>query len=178
MEYPQSPYFIGIALPHALDARIAELKWRLYDKKARMLKPILPHVTLLHPPSLTGIMPEELIPEVQKVAKRYLPLTIELSQVGFFGRQVCYLKAESLSLHSLQAQLVQILPPEARELHYKRPYLPHITVAQKYEPNTLDIDDTCKEVAAAIRLPQRFTVDSVACFTRILPRVYKPEVIG
>lgn len=178
MEYPQNVYFIGIALPPSLDTRLADLKWRLYDKKGRMLKPVLPHVTLLHPPSLQGIMPDELIPRVREAAERYLPLTLELSGVAFFGKQVCYLNVESLPLHSLQAQLVNLLPPEARSLHYARPYLPHITVAQKYEPNYLDTTDVQKEVEAAITLPLRVTVRSVACFTRILPRVYKPETIA
>lgn len=174
----QEIYFIGIALPEALDKQIADLKWRLYDKDGQMLKPLLPHVTLLHPPSLTGIMPSELIPRVREVAERYLPLTIELTKVDFFGQSVCFVDAESLKLRSLQAQLVQLLPPEARQLHYKRPYRPHVTVAQKYEPKQLDVDRLRRIVESELTLPIRFTVDSVTCFRRILPRQYRPESIN
>jgi 2'-5' RNA ligase len=178
MDYPQPVYFIGITLPPELNKQLADLKWKLYDKKEGMLAPLLPHVTLLHPPSLLGIMPAELIPRVHDAAIRYLPLTIELSSVGSFGKQVCYLKAESPSLYSLQSQLVKLLPPPAQEAHYKRPYLPHITVAQAYEPKPLDIEAIDKEITAAIKLPLRFTVESVTCFKRILPQEYKSEAIN
>lgn len=168
----QETYFIGIALPPKLDAVIADLKWQLYDKKANMLKPLVPHVTLLHPPSLQGIMPSQLIPRIREAADRYLPFTIELNDIGFFGRQVVFIRAHSHTLVSLQAHLVGLLPPEARALHYKRPYAPHVTLAQKYQPKELDLEDVQRDIRAGLRLPYRFEVTSVASFTRIKPREY------
>jgi hypothetical protein len=89
----QEVYFIGIAMPPELDQQIADLKWRLFETNEAALKPLLPHVTLLNPPSLRGIMPSELIPKVREIATRYLPLTISLEDVGMFGDRVCFINA-------------------------------------------------------------------------------------
>lgn len=176
MDDPYQPiYFVGITLPPDLDQQIADLKRRLYDKKSSMLKPLLPHVTLLHPPSLQGVMPSELIPRVHTIAKRYLPLTVELTEIGFFDQRVCYLRAESLKLSSLQAQLVNLLPEESQAQHYKRPYLPHVTLAQIYEPKMLDVESAADLVNKSLRLPISFKVESVSYFQRIMPRVYVPH---
>lgn len=126
---PQSVYFIGISLPPDLDRRIAELQQRMHDMQPHMLTPVLPHVTLLHPPSLQGILPSQLIPRIQEIAKRYLPMTITLSQIGFFGPRVCYIQADSFSLYSLQSHLMRLLPAEAQAIHYKHDFLPHVTLA-------------------------------------------------
>ncbi|HET6622325.1 MAG TPA: hypothetical protein VFG56_00120, partial [Candidatus Saccharimonadales bacterium] len=75
----QEVYFIGITLPTDLDRQVAKLKNRLYQADTELLQPVLPHVTLLHPPSLSGILPSELIPKVRQVAERYLPLTVALN---------------------------------------------------------------------------------------------------
>lgn len=177
MEYPQPIYFIGISLPSELNRQIAGLKWELHDSGEHLLKPLLPHVTLLHPPSLRGVMPEQLIPRIHAIAERYLPLTLSLEEVGSFGDSVCFIRVQSLSLISLQSQLVKLLPPEARALHYRRQYQPHITIAQVYEPRKLDIDTISKLVKKQIKLPQQITIDSVSCFMRILPREYRADVI-
>lgn len=175
--YPQPIYFIGIALPDELNRAISRLQWHIHENNKHTLKPLLPHVTLLHPPSLQGIMPDELLPMVRIVAERYLPLTLAIQSIGAFGRNVFYLEVQSQAIYSLQSQLVKLLPPEAQVLHYKRPYLPHITLAQAYEPKRLDIEALQQETTTAIQLPQQFTIDSVSCFKRILPREYRAELI-
>lgn len=178
MGEPHQPiYFIGISLPPALDKQVADLKWQLYGKKAHMLKPLLPHITLLNPPSLKGIMPDELIPRVREIAARYLPMNIALTEIDFFDNEVCYIRAQSQSLYSLQSQLVKLLPPDAQALHYKRPYTPHITLAQTYDPRKLEVDHIRPTAETTLKLPITFTVDSVSCFIRILPREYRPETI-
>lgn len=177
MEYPQPVYFIGITLPPDLERQVSDLKWKLHDNDKHLLKPILPHVTLLHPPSLRGIMPEELLPRIHEIAERYLPLTLSLEEIGTFGDSICYIRVQSLALISLQAQLVKLLPPIAQQLHYKREYLPHITIAQVYEPRALDMARIQREISSTITLPQQITIDSVSCFMRILPREYRPESI-
>ena len=173
----QEIYFIGIALPPPLNEKIAHLKQSFADSDPAMLRPVLPHVTLLHPPSLAGIMPSELIPKVHEIANRYLPLTIAIEEVGSFDGTVCFLRVESLGLYSLQSQLVKLLPPEAQELHYKRPYTPHITIAQIHEPSKLDTDTITQAIMKSLPLPQQFTVDSISYFRRILPREYRAETI-
>ena len=177
MQYPQPIYFIGIALPPELDKTISDLKWQLRDDDKHLLKPLLPHVTLLHPPSLRGIMPEELIPKVREIAARYLPLTISCEEFASFGGSVAYIRCQSQSLYSLQSQLVQLLPPEAQTLHYKRTYVPHITLAQAYEPHALDLNTIENQTQRTIELPVQFTVESVSCFTRILPREYRTAAV-
>jgi len=175
--YDQPVYFIGIALPVALDKQVSDIMWNLYEHDKSLLKPLLPHVTLLHPPSLKGIMPEELLPQIQEIAQKYLPLTIACQEIGFFEKNVCFIRVQSQSLYSLQAQLVKLLPLEAQELHYKRPYMPHITLAQAYEPHELDTDALLREIPVKLNLPQQFTVDTVSYFKRILPRQYRAKII-
>jgi 2'-5' RNA ligase len=68
-EHNQPIYFISIALPEPLNTHVSRLMWQLYDdNNPHMLKPLLPHVTLLHPPVLHGTLPEELIPRVREGA--------------------------------------------------------------------------------------------------------------
>lgn len=176
-EPKQDVYFIGIALPEPLNRQIAELKWELKNRYQHLLKPVLPHVTLLHPPSLQGIMPSELVPKVREVAKKYLPLTIALQEIDFFDGTVCYIQAQSRGLDSLQSQLVKLLPPEAQRMHYKRAYVPHVTLAQIYEPGKLARTDLRRTIKERFELPLQFTVSEVTCFTRIMPREYRPESI-
>lgn len=171
---PYQPiYFIGIALPDELNREVSSVKWQLYDLDKAMLKPLLPHVTLLHPPSLKGIMPSELIPRVKQVAAKYLPLTIGLEDIGFFGDRVGYIRANSFKLVELQSHLVKLLPKEAQDQHYKRDYLPHVTMAQIYDPKKLDKGLITQMIRDGVKLPQQFTVNNVACFQRVLPREYK-----
>jgi 2'-5' RNA ligase len=175
--YDQPIYFIGIALPEELDRQVSEIQWKLRDKDKNLLKPLLPHVTLLHPPSLRGIMPDDLIPQVQEVAGKYLPLTLALVEISSFNKYICYIRVQSQGLFSLQSQLVKLLPPEARAVHYKQPYAPHITLAQAYEPHKLDMEMLQKELCTKLDLPQQFTVDAVSYFKRILPREYRAQSI-
>lgn len=179
VDFPyQDVYFIGIALPDDVSRLLADLQWHLSSDNPHALKPVVPHVTLLHPPSLTGIMPSELLPIIHDVAERYLPISIQLDRIGFFGDRVCYLEAESFKLYSLQDQLVRLLPPEAQSTHYKRPYMPHITLTQVYDPMKLDKRAMRDRISESLPLPIRFTIDSVACFRRIVPRVYESREIS
>ncbi|HEV7952060.1 MAG TPA: 2'-5' RNA ligase family protein [Candidatus Saccharimonadales bacterium] len=174
---PQSIYFIGIALPPDVDKKIAALKWRLHDEQPHTIMPVIPHVTLLHPPSLQGILPSQLIPRIHDIAERYLPITITLNRVGFFGPRVCYVEAESFSLYSLQSRLMHLLPPEAQATHYKRDFLPHVTLAQTYNPATLSKTKVTDIINDTLNLPITFTVNSVTHFTRIKPRVYSQQAV-
>lgn len=174
----QDVYFIGIALPVDLARSLSQLQNQLWQDDAELLPPVLPHVTLLHPPSLSGIMPSQLIPQVRQIACRYLPLSIGLTEVSHFGDSVIFIEAESLKLEALQSQLVKLLPAEARNLHYRRPYRPHVTIAQKHEPKSLDLPTIETKIKHSIELPQTFTVENISYFKRILPRHYTPEEIN
>jgi 2'-5' RNA ligase len=173
----QDIYFIGIGLPLDLEQQISQLQWQLYKLNKAMLRPLVPHVTLLNPPSLRGIMPSELLPRVRAIAKRYLPLTIALENVDFFGETVCFITVQSHQLDSLQSQLVKLLPLPAQEQHYRRPYRSHITLVQIYEPKKLNKQNILDTVDEKLILPQQFRVESVTYFKRILPREYGAEDI-
>lgn len=173
----QNVYFIGIALPVDCSRLISDLQWHLSSDSPHALKPIVPHITLLHPPSVAGIMPIELLPRVHDIATRYLPITVQLDRIGFFGNRVCYIEAESFKLHSLHARLVRLLPPEAQAAHYKRPYLPHVTLVQVYDPSSLDKLALQERIVESLPLPIRLTIESVAYFRRIVPRMYESKVI-
>lgn len=171
----QEVYFIGIELPNDISKAVAALSTELYALDKAMLKPIVLHITLLHPPSLQGIMPSEMLPRVQHVATRYLPLTIALQDIGFFGDDVAYISAQSHSLDSLQYQLVKLLPPSVQESQYRHAFLPHVTIAQIHKPNVLNKDAITAICSNSLKLPIQFTVTSVTCFHRILPRKYTTE---
>lgn len=176
MKYGQTIYFIGIALPESLNTRISQLQWQLYDdKNARMLKPLLPHVTLLHPPALKGTMPDELLPVIRQAAKPYLPLNLEVSGVQFFNGQACSLKIESLSLHSLYEKIVHSLPFEVQSAQLRRDFSPHITLAQIKQPAILDRRQLTDVIEQHVAFPFSFEVTTLTHFKRILPRVYIPK---
>lgn len=171
----QPVYFIGVRLPKDLERQVSGVQWQLAESNKAMLRPVMPHITLLHPPSLEGILPSQLLPKIRQATKRYLPLTIALEEVGFFGERVGFIRAQSLRLESLQQQLVNLLPPETQALHYKRPYVPHITLAQIYKPKTLDRSSLVNAVESRIKLPQQITISSVSRFQHVLPREYRAE---
>lgn len=175
-ENEQKIYFIGIALPEPLNDQVSRLMWKLYDENnPQMLKPLLPHVTLLHPPTLRGTLPEELIPKVQEATRPYLPLNIELGKIRYFNEHVCSLQAESLSLHSLYQKLIPALPFEVQAEQLKRDFAPHVTLVQVKHPYKLDKKRIENEIEKSLTFPIRFEVNSLTCFRRILPRTYKPS---
>lgn len=169
-------YFIGIAIAGELCSQIEKLQEELASDKG-MLDPIVPHVTLLHPNCLSGIMPDEFIPAVREVADRYLPLALQLQDVSFFDDTVAFISVESHKLRSLQHQLVRMLPPQVQEAHFKRPYTPHITIAQIHKPRKLDKEEIVTRTNQSLQLPQTIQIDSLAHFQRIVPRNYKPAKI-
>jgi 2'-5' RNA ligase len=170
-------YFIGIALPPELNECIDALKWQIHKEVTHSLKPLVPHITLLHPPSLRGISPGELLPKIREVAAPYLPLTVSLETVGAFDNTVLYMSAYSPELEALHAQLVGLLPTETQEVYYQRVYMPHVTLAQARKPYLLDIETLSKRVRQEIALPRDFTVDSISCFTQIRSREYQARTM-
>ncbi|GEM_PF-1970204 len=69
-ETHQEVYFIGIRLSPELERQISQVQRKLYGLDKVMQRPLVSHITLLNPPSLTGIMPNELLPRVREVAAR------------------------------------------------------------------------------------------------------------
>lgn len=173
MSGSQTPYFIGIALPPALDEQIASYKTLLHKEIVHSLRPLVPHITLLHPPSLRGVSSEDLLPEIRKIAPEFLPLTLKLGPIGAFDGTVLYISIESSELTALQSRLVNLIPAKAREIYTRREFLPHITLVQAGSPHSLDIDSLSRQTSRNLTLPSYFTVHSVSLFTRRNPREYQ-----
>lgn len=169
-------YFIGIALPPDLNDRITQLQKQLYTDRS-MLRPLIPHVTLLHPPSLHGIRPHELVPKIREAAKLYLPLNIELTKVDHFNQKTVFIDVESHNLRALQQRLLKLLPEEVQKAHYARPYRPHITLIQIHLPKQLNVDDIDLKLTKSLSLPMQCEIKEVSCFRWIRPRDYSVEAI-
>ncbi len=177
MGNPSPPYFIGIALPPELSRHLLELKWKLHDEIAHTLKPLVPHITLLHPSSLRDNPADEILPKIRKVAEPYLPLALTLDAVEAFDRTVLFIRVHSTEIELLQAQLVGILPSAAQDSYRKRPYVPHITLAQIRAPHALDVKILRERVGQEIGLPCQVAVDSISYFMQTQPRVYGQQPI-
>ncbi len=171
------PYFIGFALTSELSERVFSLKCRLHEEIAHSLKPLVPHVTLLHPSSLRNTPQLDIIERVRTKAEPYLPLALSLETVEAFDRAVLYIRVRSPELEKLQLQVVDLLPPEAQVIYRSRPYVPHITLVQVRTPHTLDIEALRQYASQEIILPYQIKVDSISCFTQTRPREYLTETI-
>lgn len=171
------PYFIGLTLPGELSEHIFSLKWRLHGEIDQALKPLVPHITLLHPSSLQGIPKSEILPEIRKTAAPFLPLSLSLEAVGSFDRRVLYIRVHAPELEVLQPELVQLLPLKKQRQYHQRGYTPHCTLAQVRAPLALDIEALKQRTAEQISLPQKISVDSISLFTQIRPREYDTRTI-
>ncbi|RYF28913.1 MAG: 2'-5' RNA ligase family protein [Chloroflexi bacterium] len=145
-------YFIGISLPTELNSLINTLKSTIHDNDTSTLKPLVPHITLLHPPSLRDMPIETLRQGIQSLSKQIKPFAITLDSIGFFEREVCYLHAQSSDLNALQSMLVQLLPLTSQSTHYDRPYTAHVTIAQKYHDPQIDTGATTTLVESNINV--------------------------
>jgi 2'-5' RNA ligase len=171
-------YFIGLALPEPLNSQLSRLSHDLHAKYKGLPPPLLPHITLLHPPSLHQIVPAEIVPKIRVVAKKYLPFDITLTEVGFFNTQVCFIHVMSPALHSLHAELVKLLPDDIQSIHYgKRSYITHITLARTRKPRSLDKSALLHDINSAIKLPSDCTIFEVSHFERYAPRMYHANSI-
>lgn len=167
-----TPYFIGIALPDELSEQLFILKWQLHRNINHSLRPLVPHITLLHPSSLRTSPQKNILPTIQTVAKKYLPLDIELRAIGNFSHTVLYVAAHSSQLSELQSELVSLLPEVAQQTYHQRGYQPHVTLLQTRSPEVLEVKSLEKHLKQVITLPRQFTVHSLSCFTQDRPREY------
>lgn len=170
-------YFIGLSLPPEFSESIFSYKWRLFDETDHALKPLVPHITLLHPPSLSDTPPENILPQVRKLSAPLLPLTVSLGSIEAFDSTVLYIRARSTELETLQSQLVKLLPQESQAVYHQRGFTPHITLVQVRRPHTLDIEALRLRTNLELTLPSQFTAENISYFVRTQPREYRAEPI-
>lgn len=170
-------YFIGIALPSELSQQLFLLKWRLHNNTPRSLKPLVPHITLLHPSSLDAVDRDFFLEQAKNAAQSHLPLEITLETIDHFANEVLYLRVASPGIIELQHALTTLLPEEAQASYRERPYIPHSTLLQVKRPDSITIDQFESEVKAVVSLPMTFTPSSIACFTQQAPREYSIDTL-
>ena len=173
----QTPFFIGISLPDTLNEQIYSLKRYMQNEIDHALKPLVPHITLLHPSSLRTVSPDILLPDIRNMAIPYLPLYVTLDLIEDFGREVLYIRALSPELEELQAKLVRLLPSASQEIYHQRGFIPHVTLAQVRKPYSLDIEALRNHASQEISLPTQFTADTISYFTQTAPREYQAHHI-
>lgn len=172
--YMQLRYFIGISLPPEFSHPIAQLQ-REFFIRGRVMEPLVPHITLLHPNILGTLAPSFFTPKVKQVADRVLPINIELKAANMFDQRVLHITVESSGLHNLQSSLSSLLPGKVRaQYDRERKFTPHITLLQAKPKQNLP-PELIREIKNKIELflPQNFMATRLTQFTWILPRTYK-----
>jgi 2'-5' RNA ligase len=171
-------YYIGFRLPSRLSDQIVAIQKRLRDP-IETREPLEPHITLLPPPAVTTIAPNELVPQVKAATKHTLPLTITLTSITTLGGHAVALQVESDEIYELQRELVALLPFAAGLTYYPDPtFLPHVSIVQavrgKKLPSKL-IGQYREELEPLI--PATFTARHITIFHHRGPRKYEAEKI-
>lgn len=172
-----TPYFIGINLPEKLSEQLFSFKWDTHRDISHSLKPLVPHITLLHPSSLSSISKQDILPKIQAAAVSFLPFNLTLDAFGSFSTTVFYISVRSPELEALQEKLVTLLPPNSQEIYNKQGYQPHVTLVQTKPPHSLDLNDLHQRADQIIGLPLTFSINSISCFTQQAPRDYQATTL-
>lgn len=167
-------YFIGITLPDGLSKKIESLQQE-FLQPGKVMFPLKPHITLLHPNLLETAAPSHFIPKIKNIAKKDLPIKIDLTGTNMFDERVLYLDVSSKNLIKLQNDLASILPDRIRGQYLiGRSYKPHVTIVQAKPKQNLP-----PELIAGLKakinpmLPVSFTTTQITQFTWLRPRTYK-----
>jgi 2'-5' RNA ligase len=170
----QPRYFIGITLPDSLSEKITLAQHELFSTH-KVMEPLTPHITLLHPNILMTLSPLYFLPKVKEIADAELPIAIELSKTAIFDDRVLHIAVKSPGLLALQKKLVGLLPDDIRARYeVGRDYTPHVTLAQAKPLQGLDpllVEQLQARVDSL--LPKTFETANISKFTWIRPRKYK-----
>lgn len=174
----QARYFIGIALPVELSRVIMGLQQEM-PASSKLMQPLVPHITLLHPDLLADIPPAQFLPRIKKATETFLPLSIRLTHTGRFGKRVLYIAIECPQIMRLQKQLLQLLPEENQDVQGgKRNFTPHITLVQARRKQPLPEQQTrALDEQIELLLPFHFEAEQLAVFTWIKPRTYRVDLL-
>lgn len=175
-----TPYFIGLMLPADIHHEIVQAQHDLFDERA-VIRPIVPHITLLHPPAVERLQPEELAARIREIAAGILPLRLTLEGFGTFRQHSVHLRVQQQpQLMELHRKLVSLLPEESRQTHYPdgSTFTPHVTLAQAKRGRHLP-PDLLGEYTALLEhlVPYTFQVEQITLFRWTAPREYTLEAI-
>lgn len=174
----QDRYFIAITLPDDLSKKISLVQHSLFQP-GKVMQPLKPHITLLHPGMLETISPMHIVPMIKEVSSELLPIHINLEATDMFDKRALYIAAVSAELDNLYDQLVQLLPDNVRAQHtVGKNFTSHATLLQAKPKQNLDpkLVQTFKQRIDPL-LPQSFTAHNLTLFKRLRPRTYKTTKI-
>jgi 2'-5' RNA ligase len=167
-------HFVGIALPGEVERRLLDLQKRLYEPST-MLKPIQPHITLLHPMSMLYVDAKKVLPKMRSVAKKFMPFNVTLYGFDHFDNRTFHVSVNHLEheLYKLQHELVSLLPHEVQAKHYSRPFQPHITICHSRtgELHHHSLYETSKKYLDLSK-PMTVTINKLSLFKHVGPRKY------
>lgn len=173
-------YYIGIQLPEPLRQQVIDIQNKLFEPMDS-IEPLEPHITLLPPPSVGDIDPNNLTLHVKAASMAALPFEVTLTDVIDFGGRAVAFKAESKTLYELQQQLVALLPFEHRQdvEYYPEPkFTPHVTIVQAIRGHKLPAKLIETYTAAAKEIaPATFKVEYLTLFEWEKPRKYVAKTI-
>lgn len=176
--YMDYRYYIGLQLPADISGHIQRVQHQLFDA-GTAIEPLEPHVTLVPPPALERISPEDFIPQAKTAAKTFLPLEITLSSVVAFDGRAVAISVESPGIIRLQETLISLLPGKATVRYYPQPsFSPHVTLNQAIRGKMLppDLVQRYQEQLGGL-LPAKCAIAHLTLFRWIGPRQYRAETI-
>lgn len=174
----QPRYFIGILLPDELRHAIGKVQHELFAPH-KVMEPLKPHITLLHPNLLETLSPIFFLPKVREVAEHHLPLTIKLTRIALFDKRVLHIAVDCPELDNLHHDLTDLLPESVRASYMQqRPFTPHVTLAQA-KPKQKLTDELITEFQTRLEslLAQSFTATHLTEFRWLRPRTYRTTEI-
>jgi 2'-5' RNA ligase len=171
-------YFIGISLPQNLSNKISDVQNKLYDDKL-LFKPLVPHITIIHPTALATISPMWLTPKIKLIQQKFIPLEITLGNIETFNNSVLHFKISSIELNGLQDNIVKLLPKDVFNTYYvDKNFAAHITIAQAKTKQTLSPKyiELYKQKLGQLS-GTSFIVNNLSKFDHTAPRQYQIKTI-
>lgn len=171
-------YYLGLSLPPALRQHISDIQQQFFDPSVAR-EPLEPHITLLPPPSVAHLAPDQLATQAAQCSAPFLPLQLTLHAVETFDKRAVVISVESPSLVKLQAQLAALLPKDDQPHYFPlQSFHPHITLNQaipggKLPDSLIDAYHTALDDS----LPATYSVDRLTMFHWVKPRRYRAESI-
>ncbi|MGI8723407.1 MAG: 2'-5' RNA ligase family protein [Geodermatophilaceae bacterium] len=149
---------IAIAVPDPLGTLLTEWRNKVGDQLAELIPP---HVTLLPPTDVAGMVVQEVHEHLLGVAARHAPFQLHLAGTGSFRpvSQVVFVNvADDISACELLAGDIRsgLL---SRPLNF--PYHPHVTIAHDVPPDMLDV-----AYDGLLHVDERVQVDAFCAFER------------
>lgn len=171
-------YFIGISLPQGLSNQISVVQNQLYDDKL-LIKPLLPHITIVHPNALATVSPMWLTPKIKLIQQDLLPLKIALGGIETFNNSVLHFRVSSIELNKLQENIVNLLPKDVLNTYYvDKRFTAHITIAQakSRQPLNPKYIELYKQKLGQLS-GTTFIVNNLSKFDHTAPRQYQIKSI-